>query len=82
MAQKYGVSAGQVLFRWQIQRGVVVMPKSSTKERIISNIKIFDIQLTDNEMIAINSLDNNYRCHPHTEMGISRHKNYAFNIAF
>ena len=82
LAEKYGVNEGQVLLRYQIQRGIVVIPKSSTKERIISNINIFDFKLTDEEITAINRLEKGYRCHPHTEMGIGRHKNYPFNLPF
>lgn len=50
-------SVGQVLLRWNIQRGVVVIPKSTHKERIIENIDVFDFELSDQEMGLISSLD-------------------------
>lgn len=52
-----GKSAAQVALRFLIQRGVVVIPKSVKKERMIENMNIFDFKLTDEEMEAIRKLD-------------------------
>ncbi|CAG2173533.1 unnamed protein product [Oppiella nova] len=82
LANKYGVSAAAIIFRWQTQRGVIVIPKSSTKERIQSNINIFHFVLTADELLAIDGIDNNYRCHPWNHWGISKHKRYPFGIPF
>lgn len=60
IAKKYQKSVGQVLLRWNVQRGVVVIPKSTHLERIIENIDIFDFQLNDDEMKQIASLDMGY----------------------
>lgn len=57
IAQKYGKSVAQVVLRWLIQRGVVVIPKSVHKERIIENMQVFDFNLTDDDMKAISLLD-------------------------
>ena len=54
---KYGKSAAQVALRWNIQRGVVVIPKSTHKERMVQNIAVFDFVLTDEEMNRISELD-------------------------
>lgn len=54
---KYGKSVAQVILRWHIQRGVVVIPKSVHKERIIENINVFDFQLSDEDMSAIETMD-------------------------
>lgn len=54
---KYGKSAAQVILRWNVQRGVVVIPKSVHKNRMEQNINIWDFQLTDEEMAAIAPLD-------------------------
>lgn len=60
IAKKYQKSVGQVLLRWNVQRGVVVIPKSTHLERIIENIDIFDFQLNNAEMKQIASLDMEY----------------------
>ncbi len=49
-------SVGQVLLRWNVQRGVVVIPKSTHVERIKENIDIFDFELNEEEMKQISSL--------------------------
>lgn len=45
------------MLRWNIQRGVVVLPKSTHKERMIQNLNVFDFALSDEDMAAIASLD-------------------------
>jgi len=61
IAKKYGKSTAQVLIRWQIERGVVVIPKSVTKNRIIENMNIFDFSLSKDDIDAINKMDCNGR---------------------
>lgn len=57
IGQKYGKSAAQVALRWNVQRGVVVIPKSVHKERIEQNMNIWDFQLSDEDMVEIAKLD-------------------------
>lgn len=57
IANKYGKSNGQVILRWLLQRGIVVIPKSVHKNRMVENINVFDFELTSDEMNALNSLD-------------------------
>lgn len=57
IAAKHNKSIAQVVLRWLTQRGVVVIPKSVRKERIIENINIFDFELSAEDMEAIVSLD-------------------------
>ena len=57
IGEKYGKGAGQVALRWNMQRGVVVIPKSTHRERMEQNIDVFDFSLTDEEMAEIAALD-------------------------
>ena len=57
IGQKYGKSAAQVALRWNVQRGVTVIPKSVHRERMEQNIDIWDFQLSDGDMAEIAKLD-------------------------
>lgn len=57
IAQKYGKTAAQVALRWNTQRGVVIIPKSTHKERMEENLNIWDFTLSDEDMAAISALD-------------------------
>lgn len=61
IAETHGKTIGQVILRWNVQRGVVVIPKSVHKERIEENFDIWDFTLTDEEMAQISSLDMGYQ---------------------
>ena len=54
---KYGKTAAQVMLRWHIQRGVVVIPKSTHYERMVQNYDVFDFTLSEEDMAAIAALD-------------------------
>lgn len=57
IGRKYGKTVAQVVLRWHLQRGVVVIPKSTHKERMQENLDVFDFALTDEEMAVIAGLD-------------------------
>lgn len=57
IARSHGKTVGQIILRWNIQRGVVVIPKSVRYERIIENSEIFDFSLSEDEMSLIAGLD-------------------------
>lgn len=59
IGDKYGKSIAQVILRWLIQRGIVCIPKSVNKERILQNISVFDFDLDSSDMAQIKSLDKN-----------------------
>ena len=60
IAEKHNKSIGQVMLRWNVQRGVVVIPKSTHVERIKENMDIWDFTLREEEMHQISSLDKGY----------------------
>ncbi|WP_213589354.1 aldo/keto reductase [Paenibacillus sp. FSL W8-0186] len=64
IADKYGKSIAQVILRWDLQNGVVTIPKSTKEHRIIENATVFDFELTDEDMKRINELNQNYRVGP------------------
>ena len=64
IAEKYGKSTAQVILRWDLQKGVITIPKSVHKERIISNAEIFDFSLSDEEVKTLDSLDKGERNGP------------------
>lgn len=54
---KYGKTTAQVILRWHLQRGIVVIPKSTHKERMTENLNVFDFTLSDGDMQEIAALD-------------------------
>jgi 2,5-diketo-D-gluconate reductase A len=61
VGSKYEKSVAQVVLRWHIQRGVAVIPKSNSKDRIVENMNVFDFELSDEEMAAISALNSGFR---------------------
>ncbi|WP_044736103.1 aldo/keto reductase [Geobacillus kaustophilus] len=64
IGRKYGKTPAQVVLRWDLQHGVVTIPKSVTPARIKENADIFDFSLTDEEMKQIDALNLNKRVGP------------------
>ncbi|GGA33678.1 aldo/keto reductase [Paenibacillus physcomitrellae] len=61
---KYGKSVTQVILRWDIQNGIVTIPKSTKEHRIIENASIFDFELSTEDMAAIDAMNQNHRVGP------------------
>ena len=57
IGEKYGKTTAQVILRWQLQRNIVVIPKSTHKERMAQNLDVFDFTLSSEDMQAIAALD-------------------------
>lgn len=64
IAKTHSKTPAQVLLRYQLQRGIAVIPKSVTASRIVSNIDVFDFSLSADEMKIIDSFDRNGRLCP------------------
>ncbi|WP_129692115.1 aldo/keto reductase [Gottfriedia acidiceleris] len=64
IANKHNKSIAQVVLRWHVQNGVVIIPKSIKEHRIQENANIFDFELTEEDMNQINSLNQNHRVGP------------------
>ncbi|MRX64272.1 aldo/keto reductase [Maribacter sp. RZ05] len=64
MAKKYGKSPAHVVLRWDLQKGVVTIPKSVKKERIINNADIFDFELSKEDMAYLDGLEKGHRFGP------------------
>ena len=67
IAAKYGKSSAQVMVRWSMQLGNIVLPKSVTPERIEQNIDVFDFELDDADMAAMASLETGRRTGPNPD---------------
>lgn len=80
IAKKYNKTSAQILIRYQIQRGHVVIPKSVTKSRIQSNFEVFDFELNEDDMKLITSFDCNGRLVPITSADTS--PDYPFHEDF
>ena len=57
LAHKYNKTAGQIILRFEVQEGFVVLPKSTNPQHMADNIAIFDFSLTDEDMVRMRSLD-------------------------
>ena len=67
IGSSYDVSPAQVLIRWSLQLGNVVIPRSSSPERIAENFDVFGFELSDADMATLNDLDDGTRFRPHPD---------------
>ena len=61
LSKKYGKTPAQVVLRWHVQHGIVVIPKSVHEHRIRENAQIFDFSLSVDDMAAVDALNENKR---------------------
>ncbi len=67
IAQKHGKTPTQVIIRWHVQLGNLVIPKTAHRERLLENISVFDFNLDEPDMAAISTLDSGFRTGPNPE---------------
>lgn len=67
LSEKYKKSIAQIVIRWDLQKGVITIPKSTHKKRIEENASVFDFEISDDDMKRIDELDNNGRIGPHPD---------------
>lgn len=80
LAEKHGKSPAQVLLRWHIQHGHIVIPGSKTPSHIAHNIELFDFALTGEEMAHINSLDKGKPFFEHNDEVLARFLAYVPDV--
>lgn len=64
LAKKYNKSIAQIVLRWDLQKGVVTIPKSSKKDRIVANAALFDFELSAEDMALLDAMDKQHRFGP------------------
>jgi len=80
LGKKYNKNSGQIILRFEVQEGVITLPKSTNPERIKSNLDIFDFKLTDEEMNSIRALDTGTTTHNPEAPGVAENLLNAFTI--
>ena len=77
LTEKYNKSVPQILIRYQIDRGVIVIPKSKNRTHIQENFNVFDFKLSLEDTNLISSMNNNTKVF--SSPGAKNHKYYPFN---
>lgn len=80
LAEKYGKNAGQIILRFEVQEGVITLPKSTNPERIMTNLDIFGFSLTDEEIQEMRALDTGKGTHNPDAPGVEEMLRSAFVI--
>lgn len=80
LAEKYGKNAGQIILRFEVQEGVITLPKSTNPERIRTNLDVFDFELTEEEMNEMRTLDTGKGSHNPDAPGVEEMLRGAFVI--
>lgn len=80
LSDKYNKDVGQIILRFENQEGIIVLPKSTHKGRIASNLNIFDFSLTDDEIDQMRTLDKGHGSHNPDAPGVEEMLLSAFDV--
>lgn len=80
LSDKYNKDVGQIILRFENQEGIIVLPKSTHKARIASNLNIFDFSLTDDEIDQMRTLDKGHGSHNPDAPGVEEMLLSAFDV--
>ena len=80
LAEKYGKNPGQIILRFEVQEGAIILPKSVNPERIKSNLELFDFALTEAEMDSLRALDTGRGAHDPDAPGVAESLLAAYKI--
>jgi len=80
LAQQYNKNAGQIILRFEVQDGLITLPKSTNPARIKGNLEIFDFELTAEEMQRLRGLDTGKGSHDPDAPGVGEHLLSAYKI--
>ncbi|MDO5113254.1 MAG: aldo/keto reductase [Planctomycetia bacterium] len=80
LAEKYGKNTGQIILRFEVQEGVITLPKSTNPERITGNLNIFDLELTEEELQELRALDTGKGFHDPDAPGVAEMLLNAYQI--
>ena len=76
IGESYGKTSAQVLIRYAIERGLIVIPKSVTKSRLAANAEVFDFELSENDLARLKDLERGFKV---VELAANKdHKYYPF----
>lgn len=83
IAEKHGKTPAQILIRFLVQRGMIVIPKSTNPKRVVENFQVFDFSLTDEDMGVLQSMDRKLRLFAFDFFPqMDKHPEYPFSIPF
>lgn len=82
LAVKHQKSAAQILIRYHIEKGLIVIPKSTNEQRIKQNIEVFDFKLDQEDMAKLTGLNRSYRYCTFDLKGLKNHKEYPFLVEY
>lgn len=80
LAEKYGKNVGQVILRFELQEGFIILPKSANPERIAGNLALYDFELTETEMEEMRTLDTGKGSHDPEAEGLRETLMSAYKI--